>query len=125
MISIKPQRTKHELVFFPAALDICLNTAFADWRAITWSINVLFAMAILGGLRVLCGYLCCGARTYRAERLHQAHATTGDWYVRAAHVRDGQSVNRDVLIEFATTSTEADEVRITYDYAAAQTMLVA
>lgn len=121
---MKLQRTKHELEFLPAALEIRETPPSPIGRAITWSIIVLFAIAILwacvGNVDIVAvaqGRIVPSDRTKLIQPLEIGT-------VRAIHVRDGQSVNRgDVLIEFDTTSTEADEVRITQDYATARAVL--
>jgi hemolysin D len=118
------QRNKHELQFLPAALEIQETPPSPIGRAITWSIIVLFLIAILwaclGQIDIVAtaqGKVVPSDRTKLIQPLEIGA-------VSAIHVHEGQSVKRgDTLIELDTTNTQADATRLGNEYSTTQAEL--
>jgi hemolysin D len=115
------RRTKHELAFLPAALEIVETPPSPIGRAIALTISAIFlltvAWACLGQIDIIAsapGKIIPSGRT----KMIQAFETG---VVRAIHVRDGQSVKAgEVLIELDTTMNEAERNRLRSDLFAAE-----
>jgi hemolysin D len=107
--------------FLPAALEVRETPPSPVGRAITWSIVILFTIAILWAcighvdiVAVAQGKIIPSDRTKLIQPLEIGT-------ISAIHVQDGQQVHEgDVLIELDTTSSEADERHIEQEYASAQ-----
>lgn len=117
-------RNRHELQFLPAALEIQETPPSPIGRAITWSIVVLFTLAILwacvGKIDIVAtahGKIVPSDRTKLIQPLEIGT-------VSLIHVKEGQRVKKgDVLIELDTTSTAADEHRLGNEYSTTQAEL--
>ena len=110
------QRNQNELEFLPAALEIQETPPSPIGRTITWSIVILFIIAVIWAcigkvdiVAVAQGKIVPSDRTKLIQPLEIGT-------VRAIHVKEGQTVNKgDVLVELDTTTTEADEKRIEHE----------
>jgi hemolysin D len=117
----RTRRSKHELAFLPAALEIVETPPSPTGRAIGATIISLFCLAFawtcLGKIDIVAsapGKIIPTGRTKVIQPFE-----TG--VVRAIHVRDGQSVKAgDVLIELDPTITVAEREHIQSDLTAAQ-----
>ena len=118
------ERNKHELQFLPAALEIQETPPSPIGRAITWSIVVLFTLAILwacvGNIDIVAvahGKVVPSDRTKLIQPLEIGT-------VSAIHVKEGQSVKKgELLVELDATSTTADERRLGSEYSTTQAEL--
>ncbi len=117
----RTRRSKHELAFLPAALEIVETPPSPIGRAIGLTIITLFCIAFawtcLGKIDIVAsapGKIIPTGRTKVIQPFE-----TG--VVRAIHVRDGQSVKAgDVLIELDPTITVAEREHIQSDLTGAQ-----
>jgi hemolysin D len=117
----RTRRSKHELAFLPAALEIVETPPSPTGRAIGATIITLFCLAFawtcLGKIDIVAsapGKIIPTGRTKVIQPFE-----TG--VVRAIHVRDGQSVKAgDVLIELDPTITVAEREHIQSDLTAVQ-----
>lgn len=115
------QRNTDELQFLPAALEIQETPPSPIGRAITWSIVVLFMIAIIWAcigeidiVAVAQGKVVPSGRTKIIQPLEIGT-------VSAIHVKDGQSVKKgDPLIELDSTGTQADAIRLGNELSTAQ-----
>src|SRR6516165_8149675 len=118
---VRTRRSKHELAFLPAALEIVETPPSPIGRAIGLTIITLFCIAFawtcLGKIDIVAsapGKIIPTGRTKVIQPFE-----TG--VVRAIHVRDGQSVKAgDVLIELDPTITVAEREHIQSDLTGAQ-----
>ncbi len=118
------ERNHHELQFLPAALEIQETPPSPIGRAITWSIVILFTIAILwacfGKIDIVAtaqGKVIPSDRTKIIQPLEIGR-------VNIIHVREGQSVKKgDPLIELDTTGTQADATRLGSEYSTTQAEL--
>lgn len=107
------QHNRDEREFLPAALEIQETPPSPIGRAISWSIILLFTIAVIWAcigkvdiVAVAHGKIIPSARTKVIQPLEIGT-------VRAIHVREGQAVTAgEVLIELDATSADADEERI-------------
>ena len=117
----RTRRSKHELAFLPAALEIVETPPSPIGRAIGLTIITLFCIAFawtcLGKIDIVAsapGKIIPTGRTKVIQPFE-----TG--VVRAIHVRDGQSVKAgDVLIELDPTITVAEREHIQSDLTGSQ-----
>src|SRR5215470_193002 len=117
----RTRRSKHELAFLPAALEIVETPPSPIGRAIGLTIITLFCIAFawtcLGKIDIVAsapGKIIPTGRTKTIQPFE-----TG--VVRAIHVRDGQSVRAgDVLIELDPTMSGAELGHLKSDLVAAQ-----
>ncbi len=124
MQNLTIERNKHELQFLPAALEIQETPPSPIGRAITWSIVILFTIAILwacfGKVDIVAtaqGKVIPSDRTKIIQPLEIGS-------VSVIHVREGQSVKKgDPLIDLDTTGTQADATRLGNEYSTAQAEL--
>lgn len=115
------KHNKAEFEFLPAALEVRETPPSPIGRAISWSIVILFTIAIIWAcigqvdiVAVAQGKVIPGDRTKLIQPLEIGT-------IRAIYVHDGQPVQKgDVLIELDTTSAEADEKRIALEYVTAR-----
>ncbi len=115
------RRNQHELEFLPAALEIQETPPSPIGRAITWSILLLFSIAVIWAavgkidiVAVAHGKVVSSDRTKLIQPMEVGT-------VRAIHIKEGQAVDKgEVLIELDTTTTEADEKRIEHETVSAQ-----
>ncbi len=124
MKNLTIERNRHELQFLPAALEIQETPPSPIGRAITWSIVILFTIAIVwacvGKVDIVAtaqGKVIPSDRTKIIQPLEIGS-------VSIIHVREGQSVKKgDPLIELDTTGTQADATRLGNEYSTAQAEL--
>ncbi len=124
MQNLTIERNRHELQFLPAALEIQETPPSPIGRAITWSIVILFTIAILwacfGKVDIVAtaqGKVIPSDRTKIIQPLEIGS-------VSIIHVKEGQSVKKgDPLIELDTTGTQADATRLGNEYSTAQAEL--
>src|SRR6516165_9357515 len=117
----RTRRSKHELAFLPAALEIAETPPSPIGRAIGLTIITLFCIAFawtcLGKIDIVAsapGKIIPTGRTKVIQPFE-----TG--VVSAIHVRDGQKVKAgDVLIELDPTMTGAEQERYKSDLLAAE-----
>src|SRR5215813_12051274 len=115
------RRSKHELAFLPAALEIVETPPSPTGRAIGATIITLFCIAFawtcLGKIDIVASALGKIIPTGRTKVIQPFE--TG--VVRAIHVRDGQSVKAgQVLIELDPTMNEAERNHLRSDLTSAQ-----
>lgn len=115
------RRNQHELEFLPAALEIQETPPSPIGRAITWSILLLFSIAVIwagvGKIDIVAIAHGKVVPSDRTKLIQPIEIGT----VRAIHVKNGQSVDKgEILIELDTTTTEADEKRIEHETVSAQ-----
>ncbi len=116
-----PRRTRHQLAFLPAALEIVETPPSPIGRAIGVTIIALFclglAWASLGEVDIIAsapGKIIPSGRTKVIQPFE-----TG--VVRAIHVRDGQGVHAgEVLIDLDPTMNEAERNHLRSDLTSAQ-----
>src|SRR2546429_2769393 len=117
----RTRRSKHELAFLPAALEIVETPPSPIGRAIAFTIIAVFSIALawacIGAVDIVAvapGKIIPSGRTKTIQPFE-----TG--VVRAIHVRDGQSVSAgDALIELDPTMSGAELGRLKSDLMAAQ-----
>src|SRR6516164_5504193 len=117
----RTRRSKHEVAFLPAALEIVETPPSPIGRAIGLTIITLFCIAFawtcLGKIDIVASAPGKVIPTGRTKLIQPFE--TG--VVRAIHVRDGQSVKAgDVLIELDPTITVAEREHIQSDLLAAE-----
>lgn len=118
------QRNPDELQFLPAALEIQETPPSPIGRAITWSIVVLFLLAVIWAcfgkvdiVAVAQGKVVPSDRTKVIQPLEIGT-------VSAIHVKEGQRVKKgDLLIELDATGTQADATRLGNEYGTTQAEL--
>lgn len=115
------RRNQHELEFLPAALEIQETPPSPIGRAITWSILLLFSIAVIwagvGKIDIVAIAHGKVVPSDHTKLIQPMEIGT----VRAIHVKEGQVVDKgEVLIELDTTTTEADEKRIEHETVSAQ-----
>ena len=121
MLSTSASRSRAELAFLPAALEIVETPPSPIGRAITITVIVVTCLAAAWAafgtvdiVSVAPGKIIPSGRTKLVQPLEPG-------IVRAIHVRDGQRVRAgDVLIELDPTVSTAELGRLTGDLAAAQ-----
>ena len=121
MASTSPGRSRAELAFLPAALEVIETPPSPIGRAISISIVVVACLAALWAslgsvdiVSVAPGKIIPSGHTKLVQPLEAG-------IVRAIHVRDGQRVRAgDVLIELDPTVSAAELGRLTGDLVAAQ-----
>ena len=114
-------RTREELAFLPAALEIVETPPSPLGRATVYTIIVLFCIgfvwSIIGRIDIVAtatGKIIPSGRTKMVQPLDIG-------VVRAIHVRDGQTVKAgEVLIELDPTMNQAEQAHLTGDLMSAQ-----
>lgn len=110
------KRSRDELAFLPAALEVYETPPAPLGRAILWTIIALFTVAVIWAsvghvdiVAVARGKVVPSSRVKTIQPLSAS-------IVRAIHVRDGQEVfEGDVLIELDPTLANADRQRMQYE----------
>ena len=119
-----PPRNQDELQFLPAALEIQETPPSPIGRAITWSIVILFALAVLwaciGKVDIVATAQGKVVPSDRTKLIQPLEIGT----VSAIHVQEGQHVKKgDPLIDLDTTNTQADATRLGNEHNTAQAEL--
>lgn len=117
----RPTRTRDELAFLPAALEIVETPPSPIGRAISAAIAVAFLIALIwasiGTVNIIAtatGKIVPDGRTKVIQPFETA-------VVRAIHVRDGQRVKAgDLLIELDPTMSQAELSRLQSDLVASE-----
>jgi len=122
VIALEPhKRTRAELAFLPAALEITDTPPSPTGRAIVWSVIAVFSLALLWAclgkvdiVAVAPGRIIPSGRTKTIQPFE-----TG--VVRAIYIRDGQKVSAgDPLIDLDPTINAAEENHLKADRLAAE-----
>lgn len=119
----RPQigRSRNELEFLPAAIEVLETPASPAGRAILWLILAVFLVTVtlayfgrIDTVAVAQGKIIPGGRVKTIQPLEMG-------VVRAIHVRDGQKVEAgELLVELDPTDSDADRERIHSELMAAR-----